>query len=79
MFDLIIEEILRELPRKSCLKFTNLINAAFKLKHILRVWKIAAVTMIPEPKKKNFVTQAKLSLDTYFKTLRETIIEKKIF
>jgi len=40
-FDLITGQILKELPRKSLVKLTNLINASFHLKYVPQLWKVA--------------------------------------
>ena len=48
-YDLITGEILKNLPRKSIVKLTNLINADFKLRYVPRLWKIAEVMMIVKP------------------------------
>lgn len=45
-YDLIIGSVLQQLLRKYIVKLTNLINAAFRLKHVPSVWKIAEVIMI---------------------------------
>jgi len=50
-FDLITGEVLQQLPRKTMTKITNLINAAFRLKYVPRLWKVAEVIMIPKPGK----------------------------
>lgn len=50
-YDLITGQILKELPRKSLVKLTNLINAAFRLKYVPQIWKVAEVIMIPKPGK----------------------------
>jgi hypothetical protein len=50
-FDLITGEVLQQLPRKAIVKITNLINAAFRLKYVPRLWKVAKVIMIPKPGK----------------------------
>jgi hypothetical protein len=50
-FDLITGEILQQLPRKAIVKITNLISAAFRLKYVLRLWKVAEVIMILKPRK----------------------------
>jgi len=42
-FDLITGQILKELPRKSLVKLTNLINASFRLKYVPQPWKVAEV------------------------------------
>jgi hypothetical protein len=49
-FDLITGEIPKQLPRKG-VKLTHLINASFRLKYMLQVWKIAEVIIIPKPGK----------------------------
>jgi hypothetical protein len=48
-FDLITGEILKQLHRKALVKLTNLINAAFRLKYVPRLWKVTDVIMIPKP------------------------------
>ena len=50
-FVLITGQILKELPRKSLVKLTNLINASFRLKYVPQLWKVAEVVMIPKPGK----------------------------
>lgn len=50
-FDLITGEVLKQLPRKGIVKLTNLINAAFRLKHVPSIWKVAEVIMIQKPGK----------------------------
>ena len=47
-FDLITGEVLQQLPRKAIVKATNLINAAFSLQYVPRLWKVAEVIMIPK-------------------------------
>lgn len=50
-FDLITGEVLRNLPKKAVIKLTNLINAAFRLKYVPSLWKMAEVIMIVKPGK----------------------------
>jgi len=50
-FDLITGDVLQQLPRKAIVKITNLINAAFRLKYVPRLWKVAEVIKIPKPGK----------------------------
>ena len=50
-FDLITGQVLKELPRKALIKLVNLINAAFRLKYVPQLWKVAEVIMIPKPGK----------------------------
>ncbi len=50
-FDLITGEVLQQLSRKAIVKITSLINAAFRLKYVPRLWKVAEVIMIPNPGK----------------------------
>jgi hypothetical protein len=50
-YDLITWQILKELPRKALVKLTNLINAAFRLKYVPQLWKVAEVILIPKPGK----------------------------
>lgn len=47
-YDLVTGGILKQLPRKALVKLTNLINAAFRLKHVPDIWKVAEVIMIPK-------------------------------
>jgi hypothetical protein len=47
-FDLITDEILKQLPRKGVVKLTHLINTSFRLKYTPQVWKIVEVIMIPK-------------------------------
>lgn len=48
-YDLITGQVLREFPRKACVRITQIINAAFKLQYVPRLWKIAEVIMIQKP------------------------------
>ena len=50
-FDLITAEILKQLPRKAIVLLTFLFNAAFRLKYIPTIWKVAEVIMILKPGK----------------------------
>ena len=50
-FDLITGKVLQQIPRKAIIKITNLINAAFRLQYVPRLWKVAEVIMIPKPGK----------------------------
>ena len=50
-FDLITGTILKQFPKKAIMKLTTLINAAFRLKYVPSLWKIAEVIMIPKPGK----------------------------
>lgn len=50
-YDLITGEVLQNLPRKSIVKLTTLINATFRLKYVPEMWKVAEVIMIPKPGK----------------------------
>lgn len=50
-YDLITGEILKNLPRKAVVKLTKIINAAFRLKYVPDLWKVAEVIMIPKPGK----------------------------
>jgi hypothetical protein len=50
-FDLITGQILKELPRKSLVKLTNLTNASFRLKYVPQLSKVAELIMIPKPGK----------------------------
>ena len=55
-FNLITGEILKQLPRKAIVKLTTLINTAFRLKYVPKLWKVAEVIMIPKPGKPHEVT-----------------------
>jgi GTPase SAR1 family protein len=50
-FDLITGEILRHLPQRAVVKLTHLYNAAFRLKYVPRLWKVADVILIQKPGK----------------------------
>ena len=50
-FHLITGEGLQQLPRKAIVKITGLINAAFRLKYVPRLWKVAEGIMIAKPGK----------------------------
>jgi hypothetical protein len=50
-FDLIMGEILKQLPKKAIVKLTYLYNAAFRLKCVPSYWKAAEVIMILKPGK----------------------------
>jgi hypothetical protein len=40
-FDIITSKFLKQLPRKGIVELTHLINASFRLKYMLQMWKIA--------------------------------------
>lgn len=50
-FDLINGEILSHLPRIAIVKYTNIINACFRLQYVPTLWKVAEVIMISKPGK----------------------------
>lgn len=50
-YDLITNEILKQLPRKGLIVLTRLINAAFKLRHVPSSWKVAEIIMLQKPGK----------------------------
>lgn len=86
-FDLITGEILKQLPRRGIVKLTNLFNAAFRLRYVPRIWKVAEVIMIAkEGKPPNEVSSyrpisllpiiAKLFEKLFLKRLKP-IIERK--
>ena len=50
-FDLVTGQIMKHLPQKGIIKLTNLINAAFRLKYVPALWKVAEIIMIPKPGK----------------------------
>lgn len=45
-FDIITEEVLKQLPRKTIVKLTNLVNTAFRQNYEPTSWKLAKVIMI---------------------------------
>lgn len=50
-FDLITGEVLKQLPKKAIIKLSHLINAAFRLRYVPEMWKVAEVIMIHKPGK----------------------------
>lgn len=50
-YDLITGEILQHLPRKAIVKLSHIFNAAFRLKYVPSLWKVAEVIMLPKPGK----------------------------
>lgn len=48
---MITGEVLRQLLRRTVVKFTNLTNTAFRLKYMPRQWKVAEVITIQKPEK----------------------------
>lgn len=50
-FDLITGEIMKNLPKKAIVKLTYIVNAAFRLKYVPSIWKVAEVLMILKPGK----------------------------
>lgn len=50
-YDLITGQILKHLPRKVIAKIAMIINAAFRLRYVPQLWKIAEVIMIAKPGK----------------------------
>lgn len=50
-FDQITGEILRHLPKKAIVKLMHIMNAAFRMQYVPKLWKIAEVIMIPKPGK----------------------------
>lgn len=79
-FDLITGEILKHLPKKAIVKLTHIINAAFRLKHVPSLWKIAEVIMIPKPgKPPNAVSSYRpISLLPVISKLFEKILLKRL-
>lgn len=47
-YDLIIGQVLKELPNKALVMLLQLINAVLRLKYVPRQWKVAEVVMIPK-------------------------------
>lgn len=47
-YDLIIGQILKELPRKGIVMLTYLINTAFRLKYVPMQWKVAEMIIMPK-------------------------------
>lgn len=79
-FDLISGEVLKALPRKAVVMLTYLINAAFRLKYIPVIWKIAEVKMILKPgKPPNVATSYRpISLLPVLSKLVEKLILKRL-
>lgn len=47
---------MKRLTKKAIVKLINIINAAFKLKYMLKLWKVTEVIMIPKQGKPPHVT-----------------------
>ncbi|CAG9828874.1 unnamed protein product [Diabrotica balteata] len=79
-YDLITGELLKNLPRKAIVKLTHLINAALRLRYILRLWKVAEVIMIAKPgKSPNEVTSYRpISLLPVMSKLFEKLLLKRL-
>lgn len=79
-YDLITGEILKELPRKALVKLTNIVNAAFRLKHVPSLWKFSEVIMIPKPGKPPHDTTSyrPISLLPVISKLFEKLILKRL-
>lgn len=50
-FDNITSEVVKALPDRGVRKILHIINAAFRLKHVPKLWKVAEVIMIQKPNK----------------------------
>ena len=79
-FDLITGQVLKNLPRKAIVKLTNIMNAAFRLKHVPSVWKVSEVVMIPKPGKPPHQPSSyrPISLLTTISKLFEKLLLKRI-
>jgi hypothetical protein len=74
---LITGKILKKLPKKKIIKLTHLINAAFRLKHVPDVWKMAEVIMIPiQDKPLNEVTSYRLLLPIISKLFEKLLLKR---
>jgi hypothetical protein len=77
-FDLITGEVLQQLPRKAIVKIANLINAAFRLKYVPRLWKVAEVITIPKPGKPPHEAASSISLLPVMSNLFEKLLIKTL-
>jgi len=79
-FDLITRQILKELPRKSLVKLTKLINTSFCLKYVPQLWKVAEVVMIPKSGKPPHETSSyrPISLLPIMSKLFEKLLLKRL-
>lgn len=79
-FDLITGKVLKELPKIGIKKLTTLINAAFRIKYVPKVWKFAEVIMIPKPgKPPNEITSYRpISLLPIMSKLFERLLLKRM-
>jgi hypothetical protein len=78
--DLIINKVLKNLPRKPILLITFIFNAMLRLSYFPLIWKLSTVILIPKPNKpKILVTSYRLiSLIPTLAKLFEKIILKRI-
>ncbi|KAI5754873.1 hypothetical protein M8J77_012232 [Diaphorina citri] len=79
-YDLITGLVLKQLPRIADVKITQIINAAFKLKYVPQIWKIAEVIMISKPGKPEteLTSYRPISLLPVLSKLFEKILKKRL-
>lgn len=79
-FDLITGEILKKLPKKGMKKMAQIINAAFRLRYVPSMWKVAEVIMVPKPGKlpSEVTSYRPISLLPILSKLFEKILLKRL-
>ncbi|KAI5720084.1 hypothetical protein M8J77_001627 [Diaphorina citri] len=79
-YDLITGQILRELPRKACIKITQIVNTCFRLNYVPQLWKIAEVIMIAKPGKppEELTSYRPISLLPVLSKLFEKLLYKRL-
>ncbi|KAL1460245.1 hypothetical protein WDU94_012171 [Cyamophila willieti] len=79
-YDLITGQVLKELPRKACVKITQIINAAFRLQYVPQIWKVAEVIMIQKPgqKPEDLKSYRPISLLPVISKLFEKLLYKRL-
>lgn len=79
-FDLITGLVLKKLPRIAVVKITQIFNAAFRLKYVPQILKIAEVIMIPKPGKpeSELTSYRPISLLPVLAKLFEKLINKRL-
>lgn len=79
-YDLITGQVLKELPRKACVKISQIINAAFKIQYVPQLWKVAEVIMIIKPgqKPEDPKSYRPISLLPVLSKLFEKVLHKRL-
>uniref|UniRef100_A0A0A9YSX4 Putative RNA-directed DNA polymerase from transposon X-element n=2 Tax=Lygus hesperus TaxID=30085 RepID=A0A0A9YSX4_LYGHE len=79
-YDLITGQVLKQLPRKVLVKVTKIINAAFKLRYVPQLWKLAEVIMVPKPGKpvEELTSYRPISLLPVLSKLFEKLLHKRL-